>query len=289
MLKNYAILLGIGAIWGSQFIFQELALASFSPIWVGALRAVIGALTLCFICWKMQLKGQGTSWWIFAIVGLLEASIPFALVPWGQQQLASSITAILMGTIPFYVMILAPILLRNTRLSRHNIISVFVGFSGVMVLFYPELTGLNLDISVVHAAAILLAAVCFATALLLLNKIQNEHPLVIARNVLCMASVQLVFIGSFLDNIAIHDVTIPALLSVLHLGIFCAGIVYYLYMSLIHKAGALFTSFSNYLIPTIGVLLGALMNNEMIQPTTWGALLIILSALLLNQVMVRRA
>ncbi|MBF4349085.1 EamA/RhaT family transporter, partial [Vibrio anguillarum] len=51
----------------------------------------------------------------------------------------------------------------------------------------------------------------------------------------------------------------------------------------IKNAGAVFTSMTNYLVPAIGVLISALVTNDSIQTTSWLALGIILSALLMNQ------
>jgi len=72
-------------------------------------------------------------------------------------------------------------------------------------------------------------------------------------------------------------------IAVIYLGVMCAGVVYYLYMTSVKNAGAVFTSMTRYLVPAIGVLIAALVTNESIQATTWPALGIVLSALLLNQ------
>jgi len=63
VLKNYLTLLAIGFIWGSQFIFQEFALVSFSPIWIGATRAAIGAITLIMICKSLRVKSSSNQWY----------------------------------------------------------------------------------------------------------------------------------------------------------------------------------------------------------------------------------
>ncbi len=63
----------------------------------------------------------------------------------------------------------------------------------------------------------------------------------------------------------------------------CAGVVYYLYMMSIKNAGAVFTSMTNYLVPAVGVFIAALITDDSIQTTTWVALVVILSALLIKQ------
>ncbi|MCG9677699.1 EamA family transporter [Vibrio sp. Isolate24] len=284
MFKNYLTLLAIGLIWGSQFIFQKLSLTGFDPVWIGTFRAILGALTLILICKLIGITSTSKQWGLFALIGLLEAVIPFVLVPWAQQKLSSSITAILMGTLPFYALLLAPVLIKGARITKGNTISVIVGFGGLLVLFYPELTSSSQQINLLSSMAIVVAAVSFAIALLLLNRVQQEHPLIIARNVLCMASVQLTVIAMITTPLSQSNPTISSMLSLVYLGVMCAGIVYYLYMRSIKNAGAVFTSMTNYLVPAVGVVIGVFLTGESVQNNTWLALAIILSALLINQI-----
>ena len=285
ILKNYLTLLAIGLIWGSQFIFQELALVSFSPLWIGATRALIGAFTLILICKSLGIKGSGKQWGLFCIIGLLEAAIPFVLVPWGQQNLDSSMAAILMGTLPFYVLLLAPIFVKGAKINVANTISVVVGFSGLIVLFYPDLSTGKGEINLMSSIAIMVAAICFAIALLLLNRVRDEHPLIVARNVLSSASVQLVIIALIVAPFEYKEASITAIFSLFYLGAICAGVVYYLYMMCIKNAGPVFTSMTNYIVPAVGVFIGALVTNDSIQVNTWIALVVILCALLINQIL----
>lgn len=283
ILRNYLTLLAIGLIWGSQFIFQEVALGSFAPVWIGACRALLGAVTLIVICKTLGINGNSNQWGLFALIGLLEAVIPFVLIPWGQQNLTSSITAILMGTLPFYALLLAPLFIRGARISAGNTSSVFVGFCCLLVLFYPDLVLDRGELNMLSAAAVIVAAICFAIALLLLNRVHDEHPLIVARNVLSMASVQLLVVALFSAPLTFGVTSAGAILSLVYLGVMCAGVVYYLYMMSIRHAGAVFTSMTNYLVPAVGVLIGVVISDEPVQANTWIALSIILFALFINQ------
>lgn len=292
-VKNYAVLFTIGAIWGSQFVFQQQALTLFSPLWIATLRALLGALTLIILCQCSGLKSGNKQWGLFCLIGLLEAVIPFILVPWGQLQLSSATTAVLMGTIPFYALLLAPLLIRGSTIGVCSLLSVVMGFCGLLLLFYPDLSSQEQAIPFTSAGAILLAAACFAIALLLLNRVRDEHPLIVARNVLIMASMQLVALTVFeapTELVSSHFNQLSAfhIFSVFYLGIMCSGVVYYLYMLSVRNTGAVFTSMTNYLVPSFGVILGMIFSDEILPFTTWLALAVILLALLLNQ-MPRRA
>ncbi|MEJ2766203.1 DMT family transporter [Photobacterium sp. MCCC 1A19761] len=284
--KNYLLLAMIGLIWGSQFVFQDVAVAEISPLWVGVSRAVIGALTLALLCRGLKLRSRCHSysqWGLFALIGLLEATIPFVLVPWGQQQLDSAVVAVLMGTIPFFALLGAPLLIRGATITRHGLMSVLLGFGGLVLLFWPALSSGIGTVDLVRGLAVMGAAASFAVALLLLNRVKGVHPLIVARNVLAMASVQLVLMAFVVSPLEAGGHSNRALASVFYLGVMCAGVVYYLYMALLQRTGPVFTSMTNYLVPAIGVVIGAVFNHEAVAPTTWLALAVIVGALMLNK------
>ncbi|UTV29843.1 DMT family transporter [Photobacterium atrarenae] len=284
--KNYLLLAAIGLIWGSQFLFQDVAVAEISPFWVGASRSVIGTLTLVLLCRVLKLRSRSHSrnqWGLFALIGLLEATIPFVLVPWAQQQLDSSVVAVLMGTIPFFALLCAPLLIRSASITRYGLMSVLLGFGGLVLLFWPALSSGIGSVEPVRGLAVMGAAASFAVALLLLNRVKEEHPLIVARNVLAMASLQLVLIAFVLSPLEASDYAARALGSLVYLGVMCAGVVYYLYMALLQRTGPVFTSMTNYLVPAIGVVIGAVFNHEVVELTTWLALAVIVAALMLNK------
>jgi drug/metabolite transporter (DMT)-like permease len=115
--------------------------------------------------------------------------------------------------------------------------------------------------------------------------VKHEHPLVVARNVLITASVQLIIVAYLFSPFEYQQSSATAILSLLYLGVICAGIVYYLYMMCIKNAGPVFASMTNYIVPVVGVVIGAIVANESINTNTWTALIVILSALFINQML----
>ena len=106
---NYLLLAGIALIWGSQFVFTELALLSIPPLTVAASRILIGALTLSLLAYYFNKKthpcekvGVRSLLSTYFVISLFEAVLPFFLVAYGQQHIDSGLAAILMGTIPLF-------------------------------------------------------------------------------------------------------------------------------------------------------------------------------------------
>ena len=284
-LKHYLTLLIIGLIWGSQFIFQELALASFPPIWIGASRSIIGAIILITICHYRGIKSTNNQWVLFSLIGLLEITIPFIFIPWGQQHLTSSTSAILMATSPFYVLLLAHLVLKWVTINKTQIISIIIGCSGFYTLSYPILSLEIGSVSLTGFIAIIFAVACFTVALLLINQIRNEQPIIIARNILLTASLQLIIIVLFSVSPEDQIVSTNAILSLIYLGVVCTALVYWLYVISIQQAGVVFTSLVNFIVPAVGIAIGLMLTNDSGENTIWAALFLILSALFSNQLL----
>ncbi|WP_245806461.1 DMT family transporter [Francisella halioticida] len=171
MLKKYSLLIAIGLIWGSQFIFQKEAIESFPPILIAFARSLIGCIVLCSVCYFFKLKSNSfkKDFAIYSLISFLEATMPFMLIPWWQKFTSPSITAVLTGTIPFFVVLLGPLVIRS-KITLSNILSISIGFIGLIVLFYPDLVSQNHSFNILGILAILIATTSFALALLLLSK-----------------------------------------------------------------------------------------------------------------------
>lgn len=287
-MQQYAYLLGIGLIWGSQFVFNELALKSISSISIAASRALIGAITLTLIlaCSRQgrnQIVDTNSSensrlWQRFFVIGLFEATLPFVFTAWGQEQVNSGVAAILIGMTPIFTIVLSRILIPGDKFKFGNIISVILGFAGLVVLLSSASSSEKIN-TVQGQLAILLAALSFALALVLVKLLPELPPILLARNVLLCAAIQLVPISLLIEPTALYRISSEALLSVLFLGSMCGGVAYLLYFTLVQQAGPTFASLSSYLVPVLGVMLGAVFFHERIQLSTLVALAIILLAL----------
>jgi drug/metabolite transporter (DMT)-like permease len=157
------------------------------PITLAATCALIGALTLRVLSFVLRSFGvtlrpaEGwRQWALFASIGIFEAIVPLLLLTWGQRRVTSSIAAILMATIPLFVLMLLPLFSRGS-FHLMSLVSVVIGFVGVVVLFYPSIGGF--DGSLIGNVAVLGAALSYAVSLILLSKLPDISPLVSMRSV----------------------------------------------------------------------------------------------------------
>lgn len=228
----------------------------------------------------------------FILIGLLEATLPCVLVAWAQKELPSSVTAILIGTVPLFATLLEAMFVKGRGISLKKFIAVTIGFFGIVILVGPELlhpanaatSGSSLILPVL---AILASALCFAMAMLLIEVRLGSTfgPIRTAQGILTGAAITSLPLALWLTKpwliTSFHPMT-SALVALIALGIFCGGLVYTLFVVLINRTGPSFASMTNYLVPPIGAFLGIAFSGETFSLALIGSLSVILFSLWLS-------
>lgn len=287
---DYLLLLGVGMVWGGQFLFNAKAVEYFPPITVAAGRVLIGALTLSllslFIPEKTPEPSQRSTISIgllFAGVAVLEAVLPLFLIVWGQQHVDSSVTAVLIGSVPILTLIFSAFLSKNSKFSINSAMSVVLGFIGIVILVNPNTSGLNAD-TLIYEIAIFAGAVSFALSLILFEKLPHGTPIRTARIILSVASAPLLVASLLLDKPWTLNWAIGGIVALMVLGIVGSALAYLLYATLVQRTGPVFTSISNFIVPMVGVILGVLVRGEQFGTKEWLALACIIAALAVNEI-----
>lgn len=303
-LINYLLLFGCGLIWGSQYLLNKIALESFSTSMIAAGRIGIGTITLTLLLVagsekSTSLQREHSAFWKFLpdfiLIGFLEATLPCILVAWAQHQLPSSVTAILIGTVPLFATFMEGLFVKDNTISATKILGIFLGFFGVIILVGPRALFSKIftsshasSLPLLPVLAVLAAAFCFSITMLLIKvrlgpKLGPVHS---AQGILTGAAITALPLMLWLTKpwlmTSFHPLLSSSLTLVL-LGIFCGGLVYILYVKLINRAGPSFASTCNYLVPPIGAFLGIAFSGEKMTSNMMSALALILVALWLSR------
>lgn len=280
---HYLLLILIALIWGSQYIFNALALEELTPFGLTVMRLFFGFITLTLFI--QLVPGERTKrlhltkklFVLLLLIGAVEAAIPFFLIAYGQLHVASSVTSIVMGLIPMMTVLLELIIQKRPPMTYREAVGLAVAFGGLLVLINPS--SQTLESTLLGLTAITLAALCFAFALILMAKIpKTVSSLQATRFILFVYSMPLLLVWLFFNSHALPQAE-TTWFSVIILGAFSSGIVYLLYLTLIRQAGASFTSLSNFLVPLVGTFLGVYFFNEPLTLNIMIALVMIIAAL----------
>jgi drug/metabolite transporter (DMT)-like permease len=288
--RDYVLLAGIGLAWGSQFLFNEFAIESISPLTTATGRICIGIATLSLVLWawpSLRRLSSGASfeqpWGQYFLIGVFEAILPCFLLPWGQERVDSSLAAILFATIPIFTLALAPMLVQSEHWSLPAVLSVFVGFAGVVVSVGPHVKG-ELWGNAAGALAVLGAALSFAFSLILMRRLPDVPPVLAMRNIFLTAAPILIVLVSVLERPWQRSSTPRSWAALVALGIICGAAAYVMNIQLVRRRGPVFAALSNYIVTLVGVFLGAIVLRESLQWTGYLGLALILVALAVTQI-----
>lgn len=285
-MQNFLLLGIISLIWGSQFYFNEIALQALPPLTIAAGRSVLAALTLSLLLAMSKENrevpaSRRVPFGIAFAIAVVDASLPFTLITWGQEQIDSGTTAILVGTIPLFVVMLTPLVIASERLALGSLLSVGLGFISLLILNHDVFTH-GFGGSLISQVAVLGGSACFAAGLVLIKRMNSPAFIRTARDILIGASIQLVPLALWLDRPWTLSFSPETLGALAFLGVVNAGIAYLLYVVLIAKGGPTFASLSNYLVPMVGMTLGIGFLGEAFDPVSLIALAILFAALALS-------
>jgi drug/metabolite transporter (DMT)-like permease len=290
-LAEWGLLLALVALWGSSFLLVRVSLDAFTPVAVTAGRLAIGAgvLLLLLLFIGRRPPRSWRAWGFFTAMALVGNALPFFLIAWGQREIPSGLTGILMAVMPLIVLLLAHFLVAGERLTPRRLAGFSLGFVGVVVLTGPEAYSamVGQQASFIAQLAVLGAAVCYGIAAIIARRGPVLHPVVTAAAVLAIASIML---GGFLLAAALNtggagvahaSVGAGPAVAMLALGALSTGLATVVYFSLVARAGPTFLSLINYLIPVWAVVLGALALGERLPVRAFAALGLILAGVVL--------
>jgi drug/metabolite transporter (DMT)-like permease len=263
-LKNWILLLTLGAIWGGSFLFAKVAVAEIPPLVLVFLRVSIACAVLHIVLrfTSHRFPAQARLLGAFLVMGFLNNAVPFSLLFWGQTEISAGLASILNATTPIFTFLIAALLLGQEPVKAHRIAGVAVGFAGVLVMVSPSVTGVGED-PLWAQLACLGAAVSYALAATYARTFKDIPPIVSATgqltgSTLIMLPMAVWAAGSW----SALDTSGHVWLNVLALGIGATALAYLIYFRLLADAGATNASLVTFLVPASALLFGALLLGE---------------------------
>lgn len=283
--RDYVLLIVLGAIWGSSFMFIKLALATVPPLTIAAGRIMIGAAVLLALghIKGHRLPREAGVWLLLAIISITGNAAPFFLIAWGETRLDSTMAAILMAFVPLVTVILAHVMTRDERLSWLKTGGVAVGFAGVYVLVggaAGEASGRDL----LAQGALLVAATSYAFSSLLARRLPSMPTLTTAMAVLLCSTILILPFSVALDRPWLLDPSAASVAAVIMLGLASTATGSLILFHLIRRSGATFVSLNNYLVPAFGALFGIALLDEAISGTVIAGFALILMGVYVSSI-----
>ena len=221
--------------------------------------------------YKQQSSLQGLKSKVF-FASLFTTTIPFVLFGWAALTLSAGNTSVLNATTPMFGAIVAYFWLKD-KLSLFAILGLCVGFIGVYFLMLDKLNTPASNV-LLPTLAVMLASLCYGFSANYTKRYLSEvKPLALATG--CQISATLVLLPLSLASIPNKMPSMPAVTSVIIIGIICTGFAYILFFRLIAALGPTKAISVTYLIPVFGLFWGVIFLNEQISAAmVFGCILI---------------
>ena len=271
------LLILLTLIWSSSYLFIKFALVSIPPLSLTTGRMLIAAIImLCFAKFQGHAIPRDPMTWIgFLFLGVFANALPFSLIHFGELQVDSGLTAILVGIMPLAVAILAHFF-ASEPLHQARLFGVILGLSGLVVLVgFDVLQGLG--VQVLAQLAIITGALCYAMSTIFVRRAVKVSGVVMSAGSLSIGSIIMLPLALYREQacflwqaqICSPEPSLSAVVAMFILGVFPTALASVMYFKLIKIAGATYFAQVNYLAPLFGVLWGFLFLSE--QPG-WNAL-----------------
>ena len=120
MRRGYVpLLLVLALIWGSSFMFIEIAIDDLSPAATMTGRLLFASVALGTVLvakrgFRQAVRSVRDFGWAGVVLGVISTALPFWLIAWGQTRIDSGIAAIANASMPIFVALLA------VRFARHE-------------------------------------------------------------------------------------------------------------------------------------------------------------------------
>ncbi|HEY9038513.1 MAG TPA: DMT family transporter [Roseovarius sp.] len=287
---NWLRLFILGAMFGAAFMFTKLALEGVGPRLVVASRLGLGAVLLLTIAYArggglppVRGKGAGTVWTFALGMGIFTNALPFFLLSWSQQFVASGFAGVCMAVVPLLILPLAHFLVPGERMNLRRLIGFLIGTCGVVVLIGPSAfaaTGTEFELTA--RIACIAAAFSYAIGAILTRLCPDVDMISLAAAALTIGAALFVPYALMVEGIP-KSVPVMSLMALLYLGTLPTGMAQLLLVQVIRSAGPVFMSLLNYQVPLWSMMLGIVFLGEELPTNIYWALLLILFGLGLSQ------
>ncbi len=278
--------LAIYTIWGSTYLAIRIAIETLPPFLMASIRFLIsGGAIYGWTRFRGAPRPNKANWKAATIIGGLLLLGGNGGVVWAEQKVASSIAAVLITTVPLWMVLLEWRGNDHVRPAPHTIVGLIVGFSGVALLVGPERIGGSTAVDLVGAVVLIFASLSWAIGSLYSRRAKiPSYPLQGTAMEMLMGGVLLgVAAIASQEWVGFHSeaASLRSLVALFYLIVFGSLMGFTSYVWLLRQTTPARVSTYAYVNPVVSVFLGWALAGEALTPRTLFAAGIIILAVVL--------
>lgn len=275
-------------IWGSTWLAIKVGLEYFPPFYFAGIRFAVATVALMPLAkiLRARIPRDRSSWLVMLFLGLFQMSLPYGLVFWGEQYITSALSAVLFATFPFFVVILAHLLVKEEKITRSKAVGVIASFAGLIAIFWQDIvesTSFAGQMSLYGSLAVVGSAASGGLANVVGKKYAERiDP---AANVFVQALMGMIILstmGFVTEGNSVMNFTLTAVAAILYLGIVGSALAFVGMYWLLTKTTATNVSLITFITPILAVFLGWVFLQEVLDPNVALGTVLILAGVYLT-------
>ncbi|MEM8599381.1 MAG: EamA family transporter [Bacteroidota bacterium] len=126
-------------IWGSTYMAIRVAIDSIPPLlMIGSRFAVAGLVLLAWLRLRGETLPSMRQWWTAAGIGCMLLGVGTGSVAWAEQYVTSGMAALLVTTVPLFMVALDWLWKRSVRPTWRTVLGLVLGGVGIVLLVDPS-------------------------------------------------------------------------------------------------------------------------------------------------------
>ncbi len=258
--RGWSLFAAVSIVWGVPYMFIKIAIkGGVPPLPLACGRLALAAAVLLVLAQRAGvLRPVLRRWRSVVAYAIVEVCIPFPLIATGERYVPSSLTAIMIASVPLIVALLALRFDRSERVTGARLAGLLIGLAGVVLLVGVEASGSTH--ALLGTAAVLVAAAGYAAGPLILKRMTDLDPR--ATMGACTAVGAVILAPLAVLTAPSRVPTAGAFASVAVLGLLCTALAFTLMAMLIAEIGASRAVVITYVNPVVALALGVAVLGE---------------------------
>jgi drug/metabolite transporter (DMT)-like permease len=260
-LRIAAAFAAVYVIWGSTYLAIHFAIQTLPPFWMAATRFLLAGVVL-YVWARLRGAARPTAvhWRSAAIVGGLLLLGGNGGVVWAQQHVPTGLTALLVATVPVWMVLLDGVGRGWRRPATQVLLGIGLGLAGVALLVGPGRFAGGEAIDPRGALVLVLASLCWATGSLYSRRAPlPASPLLGIAMEMVAGGALLALAGALAGESGRLDLAAASprsLLAVAYLVVFGSLVGFTAYIWLLRVTRPALVATYAYVNPVVAVLLG---------------------------------
>lgn len=273
--------IAVCVIWGTTYLAIRVALESIPVALLAGIRwTMAGALMAAAVRALGHRLPPRRTWGRVAVIAFLMTAVGNGLVVWAEQYVASGLAAVMVALVPFWSVWVEGTRGRGERLTARTVTGLTLGFAGIVLLVWPQVSRGSGRGFVLGIIALQLACAGWALGTSYTKHDDEEtHPLAASALQMLLGGLILLVIGTFTGEWRHLTFTARTTGALVYLSLVGSLVGYSSYVYALRHLPVSFVSLYSYVNPVIAVVLGSLLLSEPFVLRDAGAIVVVLAGI----------